>query len=142
MNFTDGSWRSNWTAFVQDVARLHTEGLSDAEISTAFGGQWVRWTGIVTAVKLDAKYARGVQFEMSRVAVPLASGTVLQASHLFLNVAADDADAWRKASPGDSVSFDGQLVEGSGPFPGISIAKYDQAHLMLGMVNARVHRIH
>jgi hypothetical protein len=120
---------------------MHIQGLSDIEILEKLGNSTVRWAGALQESTLDRKYARGVILAMPALRLQLREGAVLDAGHLFVKTRPDDAPSWRRRKLGQTVHFEGRLIVGNGPFPGVRLSANEADGLVLlmpGVVDGRV----
>lgn len=119
------SWENNWRDFVVEVAARFDRGDSDKELSQEFGGEKIRWIGVVRELRLDAEYSRGVALDMPQVVCRVRGDYRLIASYVFAGTSDGTSSSWNGVKIGDEVCFESTLMAEDFVFTGISVPVFD-----------------
>lgn len=120
------TWKSDWRTFVSEIANRFSQGDSEKVLTDSYGGNVVRWSGVVLESNLDSEIARGVELQLPEFRLPTRDGLTLVAGYVALFVNEKTARSWSDVRPGDVVEFECMLGKGHGPFPGVQIAVFDE----------------
>ena len=112
------AWQSSWTEFLKAVASLMHDDCSEDHIAEYFAGKDIQWSGAVSELKLNSKFAPGVAMKMPMVNLPIKDGKYIQEDHLYVLIANSDKAPWEMLNEGTVVSFHARIrkMGDSGPF--------------------------
>lgn len=131
----------SWNDFVKRAADLYISGKDEGEISKEFSGDEIVGLGIVDNIDTDPKYTQFIQVVMPRIEIPY-KDKVIVCDFICLNFEKLTENDVRGLKSGRKINFTTELVEGNGPFPGISMSEFEEDEMIIIMPGTKNSVIH
>lgn len=133
-------WRNNWEKFVQEVARCHSDGMNQDELTNIFIGNIVCWTGTIRNNELGQDFSNGIALDMPETKIRLLDGQLIVGNYIFISMETSEQCHWKEFSPGQQVNFNAEIIKSKSTFPEVEVSICSSnpvALLMLGTSNAQ-----
>jgi hypothetical protein len=111
-------WQRDWKEFAKAISPFTKRGAGDEEVTVAFGGYAVEWTGAVTEIKQPEPggNAGDVHLALDPVDVPIGGQGLIREDSVWLTPTKDQWPQWSGIRVGTKVVFRTRFEKG-GQFP-------------------------